>query len=51
MGFGMANDLANLSENFSFIEDEDQELPIQKVELQARVTRSKACVLGKLVSD
>lgn len=47
----IADDLTNLWENFSLTENEDLELAIPRVELQARVTRGKACVLEKLVSD
>jgi hypothetical protein len=47
----MANDLANLWENFSLNEEEEFELAIPKVELQARVTLGQACVLGKLISE
>jgi hypothetical protein len=47
----MVNDLANMWESFSLTEDEDLEFSIQKIELETRVTRGRACVLGKPISD
>lgn len=43
----MADDLTNLWESFSLIEEEDIEFAIPKT----RVSRGNACVLGKLISD
>jgi hypothetical protein len=47
----MADDLVNQWENFSLTEEEDFELAIPKVDIQERVTRGQACILGKLISD
>ncbi|GLT71843.1 hypothetical protein SLA2020_438340 [Shorea laevis] len=47
----LASDLSNLLENFSLLEEENENLIIQEEDLIESVSRGQLCLVGKLLAD
>jgi hypothetical protein len=47
----MADDLSRMWENFSLLEEEDEEVDVQANDFQEVTVRGRDCVVGKLVAD
>jgi hypothetical protein len=47
----MADDLSRMWENFSLIEEEDEEVDVQVIDFRDVTLRGQDCVVGKLVAN